>query len=152
MKKVMIFGTFDILHPGHLSFFKQAKKYGDYLIVSVARDINVKKIKGKLPRNNEGKRLNQVKAAGIANKVILGHLKDPYDMIIRINPDVICLGYDQQRFTEKLAEFFPKIKIVRLKPYKPEIYKSSIIMKAKKHKNKKTKVLSLLYCFFVLMF
>ena len=40
----MVFGAFDCLHPGHLDFFKQAKKYGDYLIVSVGTDKNVKKI------------------------------------------------------------------------------------------------------------
>ncbi|MBI2582387.1 adenylyltransferase/cytidyltransferase family protein, partial [Candidatus Woesearchaeota archaeon] len=31
MKKVMCFGTFDLLHLGHLNYFQQAKKYGDYL-------------------------------------------------------------------------------------------------------------------------
>ena len=45
MKKVMVFGTFDGLHEGHLDFFRQAREYGDYLIVAVARDVNVKKIK-----------------------------------------------------------------------------------------------------------
>ena len=45
--KIMAFGTFDILHAGHLNFFKQARKLSKYpfLIVSVARDVNVKKIK-----------------------------------------------------------------------------------------------------------
>ncbi|HEY4500387.1 MAG TPA: adenylyltransferase/cytidyltransferase family protein, partial [Candidatus Paceibacterota bacterium] len=47
MKRVMVFGTFDILHPGHLYFLRAAKKLGDYLIVSLARDVNVRKIKGR---------------------------------------------------------------------------------------------------------
>ncbi|HLC71304.1 MAG TPA: adenylyltransferase/cytidyltransferase family protein, partial [Candidatus Nanoarchaeia archaeon] len=38
MKTVMCFGTFDILHPGHLHYLQQAKKYGDYLMVVIARD------------------------------------------------------------------------------------------------------------------
>ena len=41
----MLFGTFDGLHEGHFDLFRQAKKYGDYLVVVVARDVNVKKIK-----------------------------------------------------------------------------------------------------------
>ena len=46
MKKVMVFGTFDIVHMGHIHMFEQAREYGDKLIVIVARDNNVEKIKG----------------------------------------------------------------------------------------------------------
>ena len=44
--KIMIFGTFDGLHKGHLNFFKQAKNFiqNSFLIVSIARDKNVYKI------------------------------------------------------------------------------------------------------------
>ena len=55
--KVMVFGTFDILHPGHLNFFKQAREFGNFLIAVIARDKTVLKIKGRLPKNNEKKRL-----------------------------------------------------------------------------------------------
>ena len=48
MTKVMVFGTFDYLHEGHKDFFRQAKQYGDELVVVVARDETVKQIKGKL--------------------------------------------------------------------------------------------------------
>ena len=44
MKSVLVFGAFDGLHPGHLDFFLQAKKFGDHLIVSVGTDKNVEKI------------------------------------------------------------------------------------------------------------
>ena len=58
MVRVMVFGTFDGLHQGHLNFFKQARNLSknSYLIVSVARDKNVKKIKGRLPYLNEKKK------------------------------------------------------------------------------------------------
>lgn len=125
--KVMVFGTFDILHPGHLNFFKQAKKHGDYLIVVVARDKTVVEAKGRLPRNPENVRLNNLKNAKIADKVVLGRAGDKYEIIRKLKPNRICLGYDQKFFIEKLHEGFPQIKIVRLKPYKPEIYKSSFI-------------------------
>ncbi|MBU0625913.1 adenylyltransferase/cytidyltransferase family protein [Patescibacteria group bacterium] len=44
-KKVMLFGTFDILHPGHEYVFSQAKNYGDCVMVVLARDVTVKKVK-----------------------------------------------------------------------------------------------------------
>lgn len=131
-KKAMVFGTFDILHPGHVNFFKQARKYGDYLIAVVARDKTVLEVKGKLPVNSERVRKNNILKLKIADKVILGDLKDKYKAIKKIKPDVICLGYDQKAFTEGLkspllkgGRGVKKIKIIRLKPFKPEIYKSS---------------------------
>ena len=44
--KIMTFGTFDIFHLGHKSFLKQAREFGNYLIVVIARDKTVKNIKG----------------------------------------------------------------------------------------------------------
>ena len=55
MKKVIAFGSFDILHKGHEAYLKEAKSYGDYLVVVVARDENILKFKGKNPRNDENK-------------------------------------------------------------------------------------------------
>lgn len=133
MKKVMVFGTFDILHPGHLNFFKQAKKYGDYLIVVVGRDKTVKRIKGKLPRYSEKERVKQIAKLKVAQKVVLGHLKDPYKIIHKYKPDVICLGYDQKFFVDGLPEALKKLKLkiktIKLKPYKPEVYKTTKFLK-----------------------
>jgi FAD synthetase len=129
MKKIVVFGTFDIFHPGHRSFLKQAKKLGDYLIVVVARDKTVARIKSNV-LNGERKRLKNIKESKLADKVILGSLTDKYSAIKKHRPDVICLGYDQKYFIDGLKEELEKsnlqkTKIVRLKPYKPEIYKSS---------------------------
>ena len=52
MKKVMCAGTFDIIHPGHLYYLSEAKKYGDNLVVVVARDETSKDFKGKKPIHN----------------------------------------------------------------------------------------------------
>ena len=123
----MCFGTFDGLHQGHLSYFKQAKKLGDCLMVVVARDINVEKIKGRLPRQNEQIRLNAVAKLSFINEVCLGNAKDRMAVIRKFKPDVIALGYDQEADTEKLQAEFPDIKIVRLKAYQPEKYKSSLM-------------------------
>jgi len=128
MKTVMAFGTFDILHPGHINFLKQAKKYGN-LIVVIARDKTVREVKGKLPKYGEKERLKAILSLNLTNKTILGSLRDKYMAIKKYKPDVIALGYDQTHFTEqlviKLKELDLKTKIVRLKSYKPEIYKSS---------------------------
>ena len=59
----MVFGTFDLIHKGHLYFLRQAKKQGGksaQLVVSIARDINVKKIKRAKPVFNEKQRLANV--------------------------------------------------------------------------------------------
>jgi len=125
----MVFGTFDGLHAGHLNLFKQAKKFGDQIIVVIARDKNVKKIKGRLPKFNELKRLGGIKKINIADTVVLGQIRDPYQVIKKYQPDIICLGYDQVNFTADLKKLFPKIKIIRLKSYQPNIYKSSKINK-----------------------
>ena len=126
MKKVICFGTFDRLHPGHLSFFQQAKKYGNYLIIVVARDKNVLKNKLRLPKENEKMRLKQVKLSGLGDKVVLGGLKNQYQVIEKNLPDIICLGYDQKVDLIELKKRFSG-KIVRLKAFRPNIYKSSKI-------------------------
>ena len=90
----MVFGTFDILHKGHEYVLRKAKEYGDYLIIVLARDKTVLKIKKRKPVYNEKKRLENLRKLKIANKIILGSLKDKYSQIIKEKPDIICLGYD----------------------------------------------------------
>jgi len=125
----MVFGTFDIFHPGHVNFLRQARKYGDYLIVIIARDKTVLNIKKSLPRYQEKKRLAEIIKSNLTDKAVLGSLRDKYQVVKKYQPAVICLGYDQKNFinqlAEKLKQFKLKTKIVRLKPYRPKIYKSS---------------------------
>jgi FAD synthetase len=123
MKTVMVFGTYDFFHKGHADFFNQARKHGNFLIAVVAKDKNVKNIKGKLPKNKEKIRLSEVKKH--SDKAVLGSLTDRYKVIKKLKPDIICLGYDQEADLKKLKEF--NIPIKRLKPFKPHLYKSSKI-------------------------
>jgi FAD synthetase len=129
MKKIMVFGTFDILHKGHLNKFDQAKKHGDYLIVVVARDDTVKKVKNRKPKHNEKKRQKALKP--YADKVLLGYKTDKYKIIEKYRPDIIALGYDQVSFTKDLRKELKKRKlnpkIIKLKPYKSHKYKSSLL-------------------------
>lgn len=126
----MVFGTFDILHKGHEYLLNEAKKYG-FLVVAIARDKNVKRIKGRFPVYNEMQRMKNLKKLGIADKVVLGYIKEPYKIIAKEKPNIICLGYDQSFFVEGLEKWLKgkKIKIVRLKAHKPEKFKSSLLRK-----------------------
>ena len=126
MIRVMVFGTFDGLHAGHLSYFQQAKKYGDHLTAVVALDENVAKFKGRQPKFSQTERLEAVKACGLVDEAILGG-KKIFDILDKRKPDVACLGYDQQTSVNELQQLFPNIKIVRLKPYRPKKYKSSLL-------------------------
>lgn len=129
MKKVIAFGTFDIFHPGHESYLAQARKLGEYLIVVVARDETVRRVKEQKARNKEQARRNILAESGLADEVVLGSLQDRYAVIEKFQPEVIALGYDQKvdmpELKNKLQKFKLKTKIVRLKAYKPEVYKSS---------------------------
>lgn len=129
MKKVLICGTYDMLHPGHLHVFQQAREYGDRLIVVVSRDATVQKVKGSLPYYNEEERKQMLEAIKNIDEVVLGNIDDPYRVIQEIKPDVIALGYDQLAFVDKLAkkitEFGLNTQIVRLPPFNESKYKSS---------------------------
>ena len=133
MKKVLVFGTFDGLHPGHIDFLEQAKKQGDYLIAVVARDSTVLEVKRRLPKRNETERLENLKKSGLVNEAGLGSESGRYRVIDQIKPDVIALGYDQEAFTKDLPAALKKAgltaKIVRLKSYQPELYHSAILNK-----------------------
>ncbi len=131
--KIMVFGTFDGLHLGHLNFFKQAKKLAKNakLIVSIARDKNVFLIKKTKPRLNEKKRFNLVKKIKLVDEVVLSGVKNYIPHILKIAPDFIALGYDQYAYVKNLKSDLKKcglaVKIVRLKPYKEHIYKNALL-------------------------
>lgn len=126
-KRVMVFGTFDALHAGHLYLFRQAKRFGTYLIVVVARDSTAQRVKGRQPMNTERDRLRVVQELRIVNQAVLGDSRDYLKVVRRFKPAVICLGYDQRSFVDQLIVAFPTLRIIRLKAYHSHHYKSSKI-------------------------
>lgn len=137
VKSVMVFGVFDLLHPGHLSFLAQAKKRGDRLIVVVARDSVVKRLKGKAPHFSERERMAHLKkelSNGVT--VVLGdRAHGVYSVIKTHKPDCICLGYDQKTLASDLQSrirrgFLPRIRFVRLRAHKPRRYHTSKLRKS----------------------
>ena len=127
--KVMGFGTFDGLHPGHLFFLEELKKHGDESVLVIARDHNVQKIKGRAPLKSEDERLAAIQETHMVDHAELGNEQDFYKCIRDHQPHCIALGYDQQADTQKIAELFPDIEIVRLTAFRPQEYKSSLINK-----------------------
>lgn len=126
MKKILVFGTYDKFHPGHQYFLTEAKTHGDYLTVIIARDHNVEKLKGKLPRDNELTRQAKVAAWPAVDEAILG-LEDfskKEAIIDQVQPDVICLGYDQAPNFKAPSH---TIQVIRIVAYQPEKYKSSLL-------------------------
>ncbi len=140
--RIMVFGTFDGLHKGHLNFFKQAKNLSKmsgkkpFLVVSIARDINVLKIKGQKPKLTERQRMILVKKSQMVDKVVLSGTKNYLPHVLREKPEIIALGYDQRAYVKILKKDLKnksfwgnRVKIVRLKPYKEKIYKNSLLRK-----------------------
>lgn len=130
MKTVICFGTFDLLHLGHLSYFKQAKKYGDYLVVVVARDHTKEKQKKKI-LFTEDERLKLLQSLRLVDEAVLGDKNDHFKIIVEKKADVIVLGYDhsisEQDLKKELAKrnLFPQI--FRAKPFKLNSHQSTIL-------------------------
>lgn len=132
MIRVLAFGTFDGVHEGHRNMLRQAKELGDYLVVAVAPDNVVSEIKGKICVNRSAQRIQGVRDEHIADEVVLGDkLLSNWSVLKKYKPDIIGLGYDQDELKEALGAHFEnsekKPKLVILKPFKPEQYKSSIL-------------------------
>ena len=129
----MCAGTFDVIHPGHLYYLSEAKKYGNRLVIVVARDDTSESFKGKKPVHNEKERLEQVRTLEIVDEAILGQQGNIFDIIEEIRPDVICLGYDQkvqkQELEGELKKRGIKADVIRIGAYMPNVYKSSKLRK-----------------------
>jgi FAD synthetase len=128
MKKVMCFGTFDLLHLGHIDYFKQAKKYGDNLVVVIARD-RTKELQQQTATFLEEERRELIGSLKIVDEAVLGDVEDHFKIISDVKPDVICLGYDHVVKEEDLWKELEKrglhLKIYRMKAYKTDRHKGS---------------------------
>jgi cytidyltransferase-like protein len=95
-KKVLVSGCYDLLHGGHIAFFKTASAYGD-LYVSIGRDANLIKLKGTKPVFSEDERLYIVKSIKYVSDAFLASGTGMLDFrpdIKRIEPDIFVVNYD----------------------------------------------------------
>ncbi len=106
MKKVITYGTYDLLHQGHVNLLRRAKALGDYLIVGVTND-SFDRDRGKLNvRNNVLERVDAVKATGYADQVIIeDYVGQKIDDIQKYNVDIFAIGSDWEGKFDYLKEF-----------------------------------------------
>ena len=106
MKKVITYGTYDLLHQGHINLLRRAKELGDYLIVGVTND-NFDRDRGKLNVcNNVLERVEAVKATGLADKIIIeDYFGQKIDDIQRYDVDIFAIGSDWTGKFDYLNEF-----------------------------------------------
>ena len=101
---VFVNGCFDILHVGHISLLKWAKKRGDILIVGLNSDESIRQLKGKhRPIINEQQRCIMLSAIEDVDHIILYNQTTPCELIDIIKPDVVCKGeeYEKKDFLER---------------------------------------------------
>lgn len=134
---VLTFGSFDLVHEGHKYYLGEAKKLWNNLLTIIATDKNIEKIKWTLPQHSQTERFNEVSDLWIADEVFMGSEDHPMTWVERFKPHIICLWYDQwgkfvDHLPDKISKLWLETQILRIAPYHPETYKSSIL----KQKNK----------------
>lgn len=122
--RVLVFGTFDELHPGHRFLLSEASKRGSLHVV-VARDANVLKIKKRPPVQDEQTRMRGVEDAAPSATVLLGDAGDFLAPVRAVGPDLILLGYDQT-LPPGVSEQDLPCPVERLPALEPGTYKSSL--------------------------
>jgi FAD synthetase len=143
-KKVLVAGTFDIIHTGHIFLINEAAKLGDVYVV-VATDKNRELFSGEKPIVPQEQRLEIIKNLKNVKEARLGRNdNDTLKTVEEINPDVILLGPDQKYSIEVLKEGLKKkglnhIEVKRLEKYydKYELHSSSLIKQKIIEKNKR---------------
>jgi len=136
---VLASGVFDLLHLGHVRFLEEAKKTGGKnaeLIVIVARDSTVEETKGRKPIMSEAQRRALVESLKVVDEAILGYKNlDIGEVIEKIKPDVIALGYDQAEMEREVKDYVDRrklpVQIVRIGKFGENALDSSSKIKQK---------------------
>lgn len=111
MKTVLTGGCFDLLHFGHISFLSEAKKHGDYLIVALESDENVRRMKGKSrPIHSQNQRKTMLESLRCVDEVIalppMNTDEEYAKLVTNVHPDIIALteGDSMEHKKRKHAE------------------------------------------------
>ena len=131
IKVVLVGGVFDILHPGHIYTLKNAKSFGDILVVVVATNSTALKMKkNRNVYHDENQRQELVSSLSFVDLSLVGKEGTLYNTVSLVKPDIIALGYDQSHNEKEIQkncfELGLKLSVIRLSSPIPKI-KSSII-------------------------
>jgi FAD synthetase len=114
-KIVLASGVFDLLHLGHVRFLEEAKRAGGAdakLVVVIARDSTVEKMKGKKPIMSQDERRALVESLKVVDEAVVGFEGlEIGEVIGKINPDIIALGYDQAQMETEVKDYLAKHKL-----------------------------------------
>ncbi len=130
---VLASGVFDLLHLGHVKFLEEAKKAGGEnaeLVVIIARDSTVQRTKGRRPVMPENQRRMLVEALKVVDEALLGvEIFNIAEVIDRVKPDVIALGYDQDIMEKQVCNYIAKqdlsIRVMRVEKFEEDELNSS---------------------------
>ncbi len=134
MKKVLVFGVFDGVHEGHRALFREAKRHGDHLVLAVARDGVIEKLKRRAPDKDLAARIAMLEKELFVDEAVPGdEVLGGYGVIKAHRPEVVALGYDQSALKEDLeskkAMFDWDFEILVMQPHEPEKYHNSLLKK-----------------------
>ncbi|XHH10164.1 MAG: adenylyltransferase/cytidyltransferase family protein [Candidatus Bathyarchaeia archaeon] len=132
-KVVLASGVFDLLHLGHVKFLEEAKHAGGEnaeLIVVIARDSTVEQTKGRKPVMTEDQRRALVESLKVVDTAVLGFESlDIAEVVAKIKPDIIALGYDQEKMAQDVEAYLKihdlPVKIVRIGKFGEDALDSS---------------------------
>ena len=93
---VLVGGCFDLIHYGHIKFLAEAKSHGDYLIVALESDENVRRMKGEArPIHSQQQRKKMLEALTCVDEVIslppINNHQEYYDLVARVHPQIIAI-------------------------------------------------------------
>ncbi|MFA5799628.1 MAG: adenylyltransferase/cytidyltransferase family protein [Candidatus Peribacteraceae bacterium] len=120
----MVFGTFDLLHPGHEFFLREAARRGPLTVV-VARDENVRRIKGRMPLQTQEQRIEAIRTRFPTATVIPGDRRGFLMPLRKLVPNLILLGYDQTLPPGIRKDDLP-CRTERVVAFRPRQFKSSL--------------------------
>ena len=95
-KKVFVSGCFDMLHSGHIAFFKEAATYGE-LYVGIGSDATVAELKGRQTINSEQERIYMINAIRYVNKAFVNSgsgILDFKEDLVKLKPDYFIVNED----------------------------------------------------------
>ena len=138
-KTVLTSGAFDLIHYGHIRLLEEAKSHGGpdaRLVVIIARDETVRRLKGKAPVFPEDQRRALLEALKVVDEALLGYEDlDMATVIEKVKPDIIAVGHDQEDIErmakEAIAEKGLPIQIVKIGKFGKSDLNSSSKIKRK---------------------